>query len=218
MNISQAGLNLVEYFEGLFLNAYWDSTGHVWTIGYGHTGSDVYSGLTITEDQANNLLRSDMLTSDNWVNQLVTVPLTQGQFDALSSFVFNGGPGMLEGTMLNLLNAGDYAGCAAQFPNYCYSGGVYLEGLYNRRIAEQHLFNTGEFNGTIATGGGGGGTSNGGLIKLKSTYLYGFQDQLFGRKFHPSNTQFTLVSTTGKVSIIKDGEKVYKIPTKNIIK
>jgi hypothetical protein len=74
-----------------------------------------------------------------------------------------------------------------------------------------------KYTGTVVTDPTGSGGSNT-FIKLKSTYLYGFQDQLFGRKFHPSNNQFTLVSTTGNVSIIKDGEKVYKVPTKNIIK
>ena len=198
MNISQVGLNLVEYFEGLYLDAYWDATGQVWTIGYGHTGADVYQGLTITEQQANELLRLDMIASDNEVNGAVTVPLTQGQFDALSSFVFNGGLGMLQGTMLDLLNSGDYVGCSSHFTDYVYSGGVYLEGLYNRRVAEQHLFDTGEFNGNVATGGSGGGTTTQ-YYKLLYPYTYNTFKRI------PFNqNKFELIKTTGNVCLIQN--------------
>ena len=50
----------LEIQEGLRLSAYWDNIGNVWTIGYGHTGSDVYSGLTITQEQAQSFLDADI--------------------------------------------------------------------------------------------------------------------------------------------------------------
>ena len=51
MKISQAGLDLIKRFEGCELEAYQDAVG-IWTIGYGHTGSDVHKGLKITQAQA----------------------------------------------------------------------------------------------------------------------------------------------------------------------
>ncbi len=69
------------------------------------------------------------------------MPLTQGQWDALSSFVYNLGPGALEkSTLLRLLNAGDYSGAAAQFDRWVYASGKKLSGLVKRRAAERALF------------------------------------------------------------------------------
>jgi lysozyme len=79
---SQNGLNLTEQFEGLRLTAYQDQVG-VWTIGYGHTGPDVHAGLTITQQQANNLLMQDTQSAAAAVNRLVTVAINQDEFDAL---------------------------------------------------------------------------------------------------------------------------------------
>lgn len=213
--ISNAGIQLVKYFEGCILTAYWDATGHVWTIGIGHTGPDVYEGLIITEYAAEQLLRTDMLDSDQIVNSNVLVELNQGQFDAISSFTFNGGLGMLQGGMLDHLNASDFTWVSNHFVDYCYSGGVYLEGLYNRRVKEKELFDTGMFNGTPADGGGTtppGATT----IKLKNNYLYGREDKLFGVKFISKNKTFTLVKKYGNIAIIKDGNKTYKVNVINI--
>lgn len=140
---SQNGLNLTEQFEGLRLDAYQDQVG-VWTIGYGHTGPDVHPGLTITEDQANSLLAQDTSSAAAAVNRLVTVALNQDEFDALVDFVFNLGEGALGGsTLLKLLNAGNFAGAAAEFPKWCHAGGQVVPGLVRRRQAEQQLFEQG---------------------------------------------------------------------------
>jgi len=140
MSYSDAGLALTEYFEGLRLTAYQDSVG-VWTIGYGHTGADVYEGLTITDDEAANLLRDDVATSVAGVNRVVTVVLTQGQFDALVDVCFNLGIGNLtKSTLLRLLNAGDYAGASGQFAVWNKAGGQVLAGLTARRTAETAMF------------------------------------------------------------------------------
>ena len=137
---SSKGLALTEQFEGLRLTAYQDSVG-VWTIGYGHTGSDVHPGLAITQQQASELLLKDVASAVAAVNRLVTVPLTQNQFDALVDFVFNAGAGNLAGsTLLRDLNAGNYAGAAAQFPKWVHAGNQILPGLVARRNAELALF------------------------------------------------------------------------------
>jgi lysozyme len=140
LSYSDQGLALTERFEGLQLTAYQDPVG-VWTIGYGHTGPDVQPGLTITQEQAGALLLQDVAGAVAAVNRLVTVPLTQNQFDALVDFTFNVGQGNLaSSTLLRELNAGNTAGAAAQFLVWVYAKGVELPGLVTRRQAESALF------------------------------------------------------------------------------
>lgn len=142
MKISQRGIDLIKQFEGLSLTAYPDpgTGGEPWTIGYGHTGG-VKKGQTITESRAEELLREDVRRFEVAVDRLVKVPLTQAQFDALLSFAFNLGAGNLgSSTLLRLLNAGDYAGAAAQFERWVNAAGKIMPGLVRRRAAERALF------------------------------------------------------------------------------
>jgi len=142
LSYSDQGLALTAQFEGLQLTAYQDPVG-VWTIGYGHTGPDVVPGLTITQEQASDLLLQDVSGAVAAVNRLVTIPLTQNQFDALVDFTFNVGQGNLaSSTLLRELNAGNTAGAAAQFLVWVYAKGVELPGLVTRRQAEAALFQT----------------------------------------------------------------------------
>jgi len=139
MHTSQKGLDLIKSFEGLRLSAYKDVVGVV-TIGYGTT-SGVKMGDTITKERAEELLREDVKRFEGQVLRLVKVPLTQGQLDALVSFTYNLGAGNLgNSTLLRLLNAGDYAGAAAQFDRWNKAGGKVLAGLVRRRAAERALF------------------------------------------------------------------------------
>lgn len=140
MRISENGIKLVKSFEGLKLVAYKCPAG-IWTIGYGHTGPDVTPGQVITQAQADALLARDLERFEAGVARLVKVPMTQNQLDALVCFSYNLGLGALQGsTLLRLLNAGDYAGAAAQFPRWDKAGGKVLPGLTRRRAAEQALF------------------------------------------------------------------------------
>jgi len=139
MHTSQKGLDLIKSFEGLRLSAY-KCPADVWTIGYGTTAG-VKQGQTITKERADELLREDVARFEAQVLRLVKVPLTQGQFDALTSFVYNLGAGNLgNSTLLRLLNAGDYKGAAAQFDRWNKAGGKVLAGLVRRRAAERALF------------------------------------------------------------------------------
>lgn len=154
---SQAGVSLIEHFERCRLTAYWDSYGKCWTIGWGHTGPDVYEGLTITQAVADALLAQDLIRCENQVKQFFAgVPLTRGQFDALVSFLYNVGPGKrgVKSGLFTLFNgqpstlarkvlARDYADAANQFLKWIYAGGVALRGLDLRRHAERQLFLTG---------------------------------------------------------------------------
>lgn len=144
MRISDKGLNLIKEFEGCRLNAYKCAAG-VWTIGYGHTGEvngkAICNGLTITQKQADELLRGDMQVFENTVNTVVTVPITQNMFDALVSFSFNVGGGALrKSTLLKKLNSKDYTGAADEFAKWNKAGGQVLKGLVRRRKAERALF------------------------------------------------------------------------------
>ena len=137
---SNTGLALTKKFEGLKLNAYQDHVG-VWTIGYGHTGSTVHAGQTITQDQADQLLHSDIAASVACVNRAVTAAINQNQFDALVDFVFNlGCAALLSSTLLREVNAGNFAAAAQQFLLWDYARGVVIDGLHQRRKGESDLF------------------------------------------------------------------------------
>lgn len=141
MQYTQSGENLTEQFEGVRLSAYLDSVG-VPTIGYGHT-SGVHMGMTCTQEQANEWLMQDVQVAVNAVNRLVTVQLTQNEFNALVDFTFNLGVGNLESsTLLKDLNAGNFEAAANQFELWDKAGGQVLAGLFRRRIAEKTEFNT----------------------------------------------------------------------------
>jgi lysozyme len=87
------------------------------------------------------LLLQDVAYAEHAVEHLVTVPLSQGQYDALCSFVYHEGAGRLKAsTLLKMLNAGNYAGAAGQFGAWVYGAGVKLAGLVMRREAEHQMF------------------------------------------------------------------------------
>ena len=128
-----------------------DSVG-IWTVGYGST-HDVHPGEPISQAEAESRLAEDVSHAEVAVNAAVEVPLTQGEFDALVSIVFNVGPGLKgkkdgiiklkngePSTMLKLLNEGDYDGAANQFRRWDRAGGQVLSGLSKRRYAEFKLF------------------------------------------------------------------------------
>ena len=107
MNIGQKGIDLIKHFEGCELNAYKCPAG-VWTIGYGHI-KGVSEGMSITQEQAEQMLLDELKEYENYINELVTVNLSQNQFDALVSWVYNLGPANLQSsTLLKVLNSGDY--------------------------------------------------------------------------------------------------------------
>lgn len=117
MNISPQGIDLLIGREALRTRAYIDSVG-VWTIGVGHTGPEVSSGVEWTEAKCRDVFAQDLARFEDAVNQ-VKAPLAQNQFDALVSFAFNVGTGAFLGsTMKRLLDAGDFDGVPAQFDRW----------------------------------------------------------------------------------------------------
>ncbi len=136
----------IERWEGKYLTAYRDSVG-VLTIGYGHTGSDVHEGQTITEAEADALLAKDIHSFENQVNNtLGRVATTQNQFDALVSFAFNLGFGALNGsTLMRLHKMGNYDGAAAEFAKWDHAGGQVLRGLLRRRQGEAAVYKDADY-------------------------------------------------------------------------
>lgn len=142
MKPSSKCIELIKEFEGCKLEAYPDPAtgGEPITIGVGHTGG-IKLGMTITPKQADDFLQSDLEGFASSVNKMVTVPLTQGQFDALCSFAFNLGAGNLKNsTLLRKLNAGDVEGASMEFVKWNKAAGKVMAGLTRRREAEKELF------------------------------------------------------------------------------
>jgi lysozyme len=161
--LSQTGLDLIKSFEGIAdgdpttvnLDPYLDPVG-IWTIGWGHAirvGKDFLRGKEnkkqafalypggITIPQAEALLRADVMDKCRDVQSLVKRQVNDNQFAALVSFAYNCGAANLEkSTLLRLVNAGDFAGAANEFPKWNKSQGKVLPGLTRRRAAEAELF------------------------------------------------------------------------------
>jgi hypothetical protein len=108
-------------------------------------------GDVISLETAREYFRVDIKGAEGAVNHLVTVPLTQGMFDALVSFVHNVGETQFTtSTLLRRLNAGKYDEAAAQFGRWIYQEKVVLKGLVRRRAAEAELFLSGPMPGSRA--------------------------------------------------------------------
>jgi len=137
---SIAGLDALKNHEGFSATAYQDTAGN-WTIGYGHKLQDGESFDAIDQAQATALLAGDVRAAEDAVNSLVSAPLSQTQFDALVSFVYNVGAGAFrKSTLLAKLNAGDVAGATAEFSRWTHSGGKVDPILVARREDEARLF------------------------------------------------------------------------------
>lgn len=146
--VSDGGLDLIAKWEGFREHLYNDVADHC-TIGYGHlvhkgkcNGSEppeFKSG--IKEPRAREFLIADAQKAAKAVSDLVQVPLTQDQFDALTSFVFNFSRKKFAGsTLLEKLNSGDYASVPSELARWKHAGGAVSQGLVNRRKDEADLF------------------------------------------------------------------------------
>ena len=154
MKLSERGAALIADFEGVVLHAYNDPVGHC-TCGVGHlihmgrcTPADFQRFGTkqhpkMTGRQATDLLRRDAASREEAVTRLVKVPLSQNEFDALVSLVFNIGVGnFASSTVLRALNAGKRRKAARAFMLWTKAGSPLqvLPGLLRRRRAEMTIF------------------------------------------------------------------------------
>lgn len=140
MRTSKKGIELLKRFEGFMPEAYRCPAG-VLTIGYGHT-SGVREGDRVTEEEAEKLLRSDLMDAEEDVERLVRVPLTQNQFDALVSFVYNVGMGsFFSSTLLKKINNDpNDPTIPDEFRKWVKAAGETLPGLVKRRDAEAKMY------------------------------------------------------------------------------
>lgn len=138
MKPSQACLDLIKSFEGFSATPYRCPAG-VWTIGYGHTSGVNQHSEPVTEAQAEEILRHELDRFASHVTDLVLVPVTQHQFDALVSFHYNTGA-LAKSTLLVKVNHSDFMGAAQEFMRWTKAGGKELAGLVRRRRAEMELF------------------------------------------------------------------------------
>ena len=126
-------------WEGCKLTAYKCPAG-VWTIGYGHT-KGVYEGQTITQEDADNLLRDDLTRFAGELIPLIKVKVTEGQFIALMSFAYNFGVTKFRrSSVLRNLNNGAIQAAADALLLWVSPGSSYEKGLRKRRNAERKLF------------------------------------------------------------------------------
>lgn len=140
MITSKNGIALIKKFEGFRSKVYKDIAGKN-TIGYGHLILPNENLVSITEFQAEELLKKDLGIAEQAVNRLIVVTINQNQFDALVSFAFNLGVRSLQmSTLRKLLNMSEYKNASKEFLKWCKSKGKVIDGLYKRRVEEMNLF------------------------------------------------------------------------------
>ena len=164
MKTSQKGIDLIKSFEGCVLTAYLCPS-NVWTIGYGHT-SGVVQGMKITQQQAEEYLKSDLVRYEGYVNN-TGLSLNQNQFDALVSFTYNCGSGNLK----KLINNRSLSEIAEAILLYNKSNGQTLQGLVRRRQAGRTLFLT-QVNETSVENTENEPTAESGDNKMIPVYTY----------------------------------------------
>lgn len=151
MKISQAGVDLIKRFEGCKLKPYLCPAGY-WTAGYGHVignGKTKPEKQLYTQEEVNELLRTDLVRFEQGVLRYCPVPLTQFEFDSLVSFSFNLGLGVLQrSTLRRKILRQDKQAAARNILKYNKAGGQVLKGLTRRREAEYRMF-TKETNNAI---------------------------------------------------------------------
>lgn len=139
--INDAGFDLIKSFESCSLTVYQDIKG-IFTQGWGHISGITADSPPITQEQADDWLDDDLDTAEASVSNNITADLTDNQFSALVSLVFNCGNAPLLGHLGEYLNNGDYEAAADAFLQWCHAGGKVIAGLLRRREAEKALFQT----------------------------------------------------------------------------
>jgi lysozyme len=150
VNTSERGVKMITNFEAVVLHEYKDQAG-IPTVCVGHVirpGDATLLADGVSLEDCMLLLHQDLGSAESEINTLVTVPLTQDQFDALVSWEFNTGA-LRVSTLLRVLNAGDYYAAASEFEKWNKrrdekTGALVIDaGLVARRQAEASLFRQG---------------------------------------------------------------------------
>lgn len=138
--MNKYAIKLIQSFESCRLEAYQDGGG-VLTIGWGHTGNDVFPGLKITQQQADDLFIKDLSKFEDGISKLVKIPLSDQKTGALICLSYNIGLSALSNsTLLKMVNNGQTFLAANEFLKWDHDNGKVIKGLTNRRQAERKLF------------------------------------------------------------------------------
>ncbi|MCC3705212.1 lysozyme [Rouxiella badensis] len=130
---------MIPTLEGVKYKPYQDVVG-VWTVCYGHTGSDIVRSKTYTEAECKAMLNKDLQPFARSVDKSVKVPATEYQKAALITFSYNVGISAFEkSTLLKDLNAGRYKQSCEGLKKWTYAGGKQWQGLINRREVEREV-------------------------------------------------------------------------------
>jgi lysozyme len=140
---SKEAVDLIKQWEGCSLDSYQDAKGK-WAVGYGQNGQHIGPGMRILQSEADQWLANHVAELQEQMTKLITVPITQKQFDALVSLVYNIGIGAFaNSTLLKKLNTQHYDAAGMEILRWTHSHGVELEGLVRRRSAEYRLYQEG---------------------------------------------------------------------------
>ena len=149
LTLSSAGLIAITQFEGFSDKVYIPIKGDVKTVGYGHTGAEVNRlpvGTYVSKDQALRWLAEDTEEAQDAIRRYVRVPLSQNEFDAYVSFVFNlGETAFRNSTLLKKLNQADYYGACKELHRWVYAQGRVVKGLEARRKMESLMCIEGKY-------------------------------------------------------------------------
>lgn len=190
MHISQVGVQLIKKHEGLRLKAYL-CPGKIWTIGYGHTKT-AYAGQIINTRQAESLLQRDLREVESTLEETVRVKLTQNQYDALCSFIFNvGAKAFVESTLLKRLNNKDDQSVTPQLLRWVHANGRPLPGLIRRRQEEAALWLSNDLVANADSETQLSAQAKGGKPMLQSTTAWGA----------------TIAGTSASITAFRDGLK-----------
>lgn len=151
LKTSEQGLEFIKTHEGCRDSVYLCPAG-VKTVGIGHTGPEINAlevGFKVSEEDILTWLKEDVYEAEQAIKTYVETDLTQAQFDALVSFIFNVGTNAFRrSTLLKKINAEDFTGAEDEFSRWIYADGRPLAGLVTRRGAEQELFSGGSYDQT----------------------------------------------------------------------
>lgn len=139
-SLNKAG-RLIAEFEGFSSTVYRCQAG-VPTIGFGHTRG-VVDGQTITKEDALRLLMSELSTLQKALASVIHVDVTEGQFVAILSLVYNIGMGNFRtSTLLRELNKENFVNAGNEFARWIYVKRQPNEGLMRRRAKEREVFDS----------------------------------------------------------------------------
>lgn len=147
MKTSDKGIEQLKTFEGFRSMPYLDTAKKL-TVGYGHLmvpGDGLVQGSPITMGQATTLLTQDVGIAERCINT-TGVELTQNEFDALVSFIYNLGTGaFMRSTLLKLLKEGRKDAAASEFPKWCMVANGHSNSILKRRLSEKNCFENGVY-------------------------------------------------------------------------